>query len=118
MIKDLQMRLFTLDWRFEDLKNLQEIGRQNFQISMEKEQGTLFMAIGSEKEHPERTYVIEIYVDENAYQMHATSQHFQVFSSFAGEQLQGRQVENLTLEILVENMVISITDIELIIMIL
>lgn len=102
MIKDLQMRLFILDWRFEDLKDLQEIGSQNFHTSMEKEPGTLFMAMGSEKEHPERTYVMEIYADEHAYQTHATSQHFQAFASFAGEHLQGRQVENLTPEVLVE----------------
>lgn len=102
MIKDLQMRLFTLDWKFEDLEDLQEIGRQNFQTSMEKESGTLFMAMGYAKEFPERTYVIEIYADENAYNTHVASQHFQSFASFAAEHLQGRQVLNMTPEILVE----------------
>ena len=102
MINDLQMRLFTLDWRFEDLKDLQEIGRQNFQTSIEKEPGTLFMAMGAEEEQPERTYVIEIYADENAYKTHAASQHFQAFASFAADHLQGRQVVNLTPEVFVE----------------
>ncbi|KXT70909.1 putative quinol monooxygenase [Streptococcus cristatus] len=102
MNKELQMRLFTLDWRLEDLEDLQEIGRQNFQTSIEKEPGTFFMAMGAEKEQPERTYVIEIYADENAYKTHAASQHFQAFASFAVDHLQGRQVVNLTPEVLVE----------------
>lgn len=102
MINDLQMCLFTLDWHFEDLKDLQEIGRQNFQTSIEKEPGTLFMAMGAEEEQPERTYVIEIYANENAYKTHTASQHFQAFASFAVDHLQGRQVVNLTPEVLVE----------------
>ena len=102
MTKDLQMRLFTLDWRLKDLEDLQEIGRQNFQSSIEKEEGALFMAMGAEKERPERTYVIEVYADENAYNTHVASQHFKTFATFVADHLQGRQVVNLTPEILVE----------------
>ena len=100
--KHYQMRLFTLDWRPEDLTKLHEIGKHNFQQSLEKETGTLFMAMGSEPDQPERTYVIEIYTDEEAYQAHAQSAHFQAFATFAAEQLQGRQVETLIPQLLVE----------------
>ncbi len=99
---DYQMRLFTLDWRAEDVKELQIIGKQNFQQSLEKEAGTLFMAMGSEPDQPERTYVIEIYADEVAYQAHTQSEHFRAFAAFASDHLQGRQVETLTPQLLVE----------------
>ncbi|KXT75529.1 hypothetical protein STRDD12_01340 [Streptococcus sp. DD12] len=69
---------------------------------MAKEAGTLFMAMGSEPDQLERTYVIEIYADDAAYQAHAQSEHFKAFASFAADHLQGRQMEPLVPQILLE----------------
>ena len=96
------MRLFFLEPYEDKIQEFSRLGRNNFSSSLEKEEGTLFMACAYEKDNPAKKIVFELYEDVAAYQTHAASQHFKTFASFAKDNLKERRVVELAPQILVE----------------
>ena len=61
------MRLFFLEPYEDKIQEFSRLGRNNFSSSLEKEEGTLFMACAYEKDNPAKKIVFELYEDEAAY---------------------------------------------------
>lgn len=53
--------------------------KEEIEASMRLEPGVLTLYAVSEKEHPNKVTIIEIYADENAYQSHIQTSHFQKY---------------------------------------
>ena len=95
-------RLFRLerDMAKEDVYN--EVGAHNLTTSIKVEPGTLAMYATHVPDDPKTCYVFEIYADDDAYNVHVASEHFQAFAKMAGEVLTGRAVYQLVPQLLVE----------------
>ena len=95
-------RLFRLerDMAKEDVYN--EVGAHNLTTSIKVEPGTLAMYATHVPDDPKTCYVFEIYADDEAYNVHVASEHFQAFAKMAGEVLTGRAVYQLVPQLLVE----------------
>ena len=94
-------RLFRLerDMAKEDVYN--EVGAHNLTTSIKVEPGTLAMYATHVPDDPKTCYVFEIYADDEAYNVHVASEHFQAFAKMAGEVLTGRAVYQLVPQLLV-----------------
>ncbi|MEX2784727.1 putative quinol monooxygenase [Streptococcus sp. H49] len=86
------MRIFKLKTAPDKLEDFKEIGKHNLQTSIEKEPGTLAMYSSYLPEDKTTFYVLEIYKDDEAYQAHTASQHFQSFAGFAAKHLTDRLI--------------------------
>ncbi len=95
-------RLFKLerDMAQEDLYN--EVGAHNLTTSIKVEPGTLAMYATHDPSDPATCYVFEVYADDEAYNVHVASDHFQAFGKMAGKVLTGRTVYQLEPQLLVE----------------
>ena len=95
-------RLFKLvrDMDKEQLYN--EVGAHNLVTSIKVEPGTLAMYGTHVPDDPKTCYVFEIYADDDAYNIHVASEHFQAFAKMAGEVLVDRAVYQLIPRLLVE----------------
>lgn len=95
-------RLFKLerDMAQEDYYN--EVGSNNLLTSIEVEPGTLAMYATYVPDDPATCYVFEVYADEDAYNVHASSPHFGKFVEMAGKVLTGRAVIPVTAQLMVE----------------
>lgn len=96
------IRLFNLSIDPTSQYQFSAVGRENLLASLEKEEGTLFMATCHLPGQNGRKLVYEIYQDQAAYEKHVSSEHFQAFASYAGQSVRERQVISLQAELLFE----------------
>lgn len=95
-------RLFRLERDLSQRAWFDEVGEHNLTTSIEKEPGTLAMYSTHMADQPQTCYVFEVYADEDAYNVHATSGQFQAFVNMAGQVLTGREVIPVHPELLLE----------------
>ncbi|OOF57289.1 putative quinol monooxygenase [Rodentibacter myodis] len=55
------------------------VAEQNIRTSIQTEQGTLAMYSVKQKTNPNMAYMVEIYADQNAYEIHRTSPQYHAF---------------------------------------
>jgi quinol monooxygenase YgiN len=71
-----------------------EAGRKNIEASVRDEPGVHSIYCAADKDDPNKIYVVEVYQDQAAYQLHADSPHFKAFiEAMKGEFLSRRAVE-------------------------
>lgn len=68
------------------------LAEKNVRETRRTESGVLAFYSASEKDHPNRIRVLEIYADTNAYQAHLQSPHFQKFRSDTGQMVTNRKL--------------------------
>ncbi|MBO7674888.1 MAG: antibiotic biosynthesis monooxygenase [Atopobiaceae bacterium] len=95
-------RLFKLVVNPDRQEAYNEVGANNLTSSHKKEAGTLAMYSTHVPEDPTCCYVFEVYADDDAYNTHVASGHFQAFARMAGEVLTDRAVYQLQPQLLVE----------------
>ncbi|MBN6070214.1 antibiotic biosynthesis monooxygenase [Aggregatibacter actinomycetemcomitans] len=68
-------------------KNVQydAVGEQNIKTSMQTEKGTLAMHSVKQKADANMAYMVEIYADQNAYEIHRTSPQYKAFLTTSPE---------------------------------
>lgn len=95
-------RLFKLvrDMAYED--DFNQVGENNLLTSIKVEPGTLAMYSTHVPDDPKTCYVFEVYADDDAYNVHVASEHFQAFAKMAGTVLTDRAVYQLVPRLLVE----------------
>ena len=69
-----------------------QIAEQNIRTSMANEQGTLAMMSLKAADNPQLAYMLEIYADEAAYQIHRNSPQYQKFAQAAPQILTAHKV--------------------------
>ena len=95
-------RLFRLERDMAQEQRYNQVGEHNLTTSIKVEPGTLAMYGTHDPEDPAVCYVFEVYADEDAYQVHVASNHFQAFAQAAGEMLTGRAVYQLVPRLMLE----------------
>lgn len=95
-------RLFKLERVLEKRDLYDQVGANNLTTSIKVEPGTLAMYGTHVPDDPATCYVFEVYADDDAYNVHVASEHFQAFAKMAGEVLTGREVYQLNPQLLVE----------------
>ena len=95
-------RLFNLIVNPDFMDKYSEVGINNLTTSHKVEPGTLAMYSTHVPDDPTCCYVFEVYADDDAYNTHVASEHFQAFARAAGEILTGRSVFQLQPQLLVE----------------
>lgn len=73
------MRVFEFVLDPSDVQPFLEEGKKNIELSVRDEPGVLAMFCSTDKNDPSKLYVVEIYRDQAAYQVHADSPHFKAF---------------------------------------
>ncbi|KRL89616.1 putative quinol monooxygenase [Lactobacillus kalixensis] len=94
------LRFFHLNIDAKDVARFQEVGKKNMTTSIKKEPGTLFMALTNDDSPKTSNYVLECYRDESSYEIHASSPQFKEFSNVAKNTVIGREVFELTPQII------------------
>jgi quinol monooxygenase YgiN len=95
-------RLFKLERDLSKSKHFDEVGEANLTTSIEKEPGTLAMYATHMPENPSTCYVFEIYADDAAYEVHASSAQFKDYVAMAADVLTGREVFQVTPQVMIE----------------
>lgn len=95
-------RLFKLERNMAMEAQYNEVGNNNLTTSIKVEPGTLAMYGTHVPDDPKTCYVFEVYADDEAYNVHVASDHFQAFAKMASEVLTGRAVYQLVPQLLVE----------------
>lgn len=96
-------RLFELKIDFKDKELFNSTGTYNLMTSIEKEEGTMAMYSTHIPEQPDTYIVFEIYKDDDAYEVHASSEQFGKYRDMAAKVLTGRKVFATTPELLIES---------------
>ena len=93
-------------YRFEVPAELQgiynNVGVANLTASMEKEPNTLSMNVAHVKGNPSESYVVEIYKDLAAIEVHRKSDHYQAFVNEVGSKLTNRKLYDVQSVLLFE----------------
>lgn len=95
-------RLFKLIRNMDMEQAYNEVGSHNLTTSIKVEPGTLAMYGTHVPDDPATCYVFEVYADDEAYNVHAASEHFGAFVKMAGEVLTGREVYPVTARLMLE----------------
>ena len=95
-------RLFKLIRNMDMEQQFNEVGSHNLTTSIKVEPGTLAMHSTHDPEDPATCYVFEVYADDDAYNVHAASEHFGAFVKMAGQVLKGREVFPVTPRVMIE----------------
>ena len=95
-------RLFKLQRDVSKSEEFDRVGADNLTTSIKVEDGTLAMYATHVPEDPATCYVCEVYADDDAYQVHASSAQFKAYVQMASEVLTGREVYQLQPQLLVE----------------
>ena len=95
-------RLFKLVVNPDRKDDYNAVGVNNLTTSHKVEPGTLAMYSTHVPDDPTCCYVFEVYADDDAYNTHVASAHFQAFAKMAGEVLTDRAVYQLKPQLLVE----------------
>lgn len=85
-------RIFELQIAPDKLDEFNKLGKYNIKNSVNHEKGVLAMYVLADKEDPYKLYVVEAYADENAYQDHRNSAHFQAWLNGTKDMIIGRKV--------------------------
>jgi len=103
-------RLFKLERDMSKEALYNEVGANNLTTSIRVEPGTLAMYGTHVPDDPKTCYVFEIYADDDAYNTHVASEHFQAFGRMAGEVLTGRAVFPLDPQLMLEKPGLLLVD--------
>lgn len=95
-------RLFRLVADAAQLESFAEVGQHNLLTSIENEAGTLSMSATHLPDDPSVNYVFEIYADQDAYEVHASSPQFKAYGAMAAEVLVDRAVYACTPQLLLD----------------
>lgn len=95
-------RLFKLERDLAYQKTFDEVGEQNLITSIETEPGTLAMYATHVPDDPAVCYVFEVYADDDAYQVHASSAQFKAYVEMASSALTGRAVFQVAPQLMIE----------------
>lgn len=102
-LKNFIIHLFDFEIDTTELELFNKVGDENFQISIAKEEGTLFMSLAHLKDDESKVKVFEIYKDEAHYEKHRASEQFKHYITTVGHVILKREVLDLKAEFLVEN---------------
>ncbi|WP_396115243.1 putative quinol monooxygenase [Dickeya zeae] len=75
-----------------EVKPILEISRQNIETSIRDEAGVLAMFCSTDKDDPNKLYVVEVYRDQVAYHSHVDSAHFKAFLAVIQDKVVSRRV--------------------------
>lgn len=95
-------RLFKLVRNMDYEQQFNEVGYNNLTTSIKVEPGTLAMYSTHVPDDLATCYVFEVYADDDAYNVHVASDHFQAFAKMAGQVLVDRAVYQLVPRLMVE----------------
>jgi quinol monooxygenase YgiN len=95
-------RLLKLVRNMDYEQQFNEVGYNNLTTSIKVEPGTLAMYSTHVPDDLATCYVFEVYADDDAYNVHVASDHFQAFAKMAGQVLVDRAVYQLVPRLMVE----------------
>lgn len=95
-------RLFMLGRSLDDVDEFDRVGEENLTTSIQIEPGTLAMYSTHLADDPAMCYVFEVYADDDAYQVHASSPQFKGYVAMAANNLTSREVCQVNPELMVE----------------
>ncbi len=95
-------RLFKLGRKLDNLEEFNRVGETNLITSVTNEPGTLAMYSTHLADDPAMCYVFEVYADDDAYQVHASSDQFKAYVAMAADNLTTREVCPVEPELMVE----------------
>lgn len=86
------IRIFEMQIRPDSVETFTALGKHNIRQSVNTEQGVLGMYVMTDKDDPSKFYIVEAYADENAYQAHRASPHFQAWLDGAKDMIVSRKM--------------------------
>lgn len=95
-------RLFKLGRKLDNAEEFNRVGEKNLTTSIETEPGTLAMYSTHLPDDPAMCYVFEVYADDDAYRVHASSEQFKAYVAMAADTLTSREVCQVRPELMVE----------------
>ena len=104
-------RLFKLGRKLDNAAEFDSVGMSNLVTSIETEPGTLAMYSTHLAGDPAMCYVFEVYANDDAYQVHASSPQFKAYVAMAADTLTSREVCQVQPELMLEKAEgVKITD--------
>ena len=95
-------RLFKLGRKLDNADEFDRVGESNLVTSIESEPGTLAMYSTHLPDDRAMCYVFEVYADDDAYQVHASSAQFKAYVAMAADTLTSREVCQVQPELMLE----------------
>ncbi|MBR3225807.1 MAG: antibiotic biosynthesis monooxygenase [Atopobiaceae bacterium] len=95
-------RLFKLGRKLDNAEEFNRVGEANLTTSVDTEPGTLAMYSTHLADDPAMCYVFEVYADDDAYQVHASSAQFKAYVDMAADNLTSREVCQVRPELMLE----------------
>ena len=86
------VRLAELEIDFAQLENFKVAVKEGIEAAVRVEPGVLVLYAVSEKDHPTRIRVFEMYTDEDAYKMHLETVHFRKFRDTTSAMVKSRKL--------------------------
>jgi quinol monooxygenase YgiN len=86
------VRLAELDIDPAQLARFHAAVREGVEAAVRVEPGVLTLYVVSEKDHPNRVRVFEVYTDERAYQTHIQTPHFRKFRATTDKMVRSRKL--------------------------
>ena len=86
------VRLAELEIDPVQLENFKVAVKEGIEAAVRVEPGVLVLYAVSEKDHPTRIRVFEIYTDEDAYKMHLETVHFRKFRDTTNAMVKSRKL--------------------------
>ena len=86
------IRIFELVIKPENLAEFNQLGKHNITQSVNTEKGVLAMYVLEDKQQSNKLHIVEVYVDETAYQAHRQSPHFQKWLNGTKDMIVSRKV--------------------------
>ncbi|AAU38036.1 putative quinol monooxygenase [[Mannheimia] succiniciproducens] len=99
---EYRMSLFELTVKPENQQAIEAIGKHNLGTSIQTEAGTLAMFHTVKKDEPSKNVILEVYQDDQAYQVHSQAEHFKQFVEVAKTAVIERKAEALNSQFLAE----------------
>ena len=86
------MRLAELEIDPAQLENFKVAVKEGIEAAVRVEPGVLVLYAVSEKDHPTRIKVFEMYTDEDAYRTHLETAHFRKFRDTTNAMVKSRKL--------------------------
>ncbi|WP_165008496.1 putative quinol monooxygenase [Neisseria yangbaofengii] len=96
------LRIFEMQLDTTHLTEFQQVGQHNIKTSITNEKGTLAMYSAQLADNPQTQYVLEIYQDDNAYQIHRRSPQFLNYLALAKKAVKPKQIWETAPQFIVE----------------
>lgn len=102
-MKDYIIHLFKFEIDTREKELFDKVGEENFDISINNEEGTLLMSLAHNIGEEEKVKVFEIYKNVQSYDIHRASDQFKHYIETVGHVILKREMIDLKAHIIVEN---------------